>query len=282
MLPLQGYHVVNLAVNVPGPAAAARLRALGACVTKVEPPDGDPLEYGAPDWYQHMKEGAKLVRLNLKDPVQRTQLDELLGTADLLLTSHRPASLQRLGLGWEALHAAFPRLCHVTVVGYPPPRENLPGHDINYQAELGFVVPPHLPRALVPDMAGAEQAISASLALLLARERGLGAGYQLVSLFGAGAEFAASLRWGLTTPGAFLGGALPNYAVYKAKEGHVAVAVLESHFLKQFHKALGEAPESTADYERLFLTRSAQEWHAWAAERELPITAVHEGARGYA
>lgn len=39
--------IVVLAVNVPGPAAAARLRELGAAVTKVEPPEGDPPPTGA-------------------------------------------------------------------------------------------------------------------------------------------------------------------------------------------------------------------------------------------
>ncbi|SLD27552.1 Predicted acyl-CoA transferases/carnitine dehydratase [Mycobacteroides abscessus subsp. massiliense] len=43
MLPLTGVNVVSLAINLPGPAACARLAEFGAAVTKVEPPGGDPL-----------------------------------------------------------------------------------------------------------------------------------------------------------------------------------------------------------------------------------------------
>ncbi len=48
--PLAGIRVVAVATNVPGPVAAARLRELGASVTKVEPPEGDPLGIVAPAW----------------------------------------------------------------------------------------------------------------------------------------------------------------------------------------------------------------------------------------
>ena len=48
---LDGMRAVSLAVNVPGPTTAARLVALGASVTKVEPPAGDPLETAHPAWY---------------------------------------------------------------------------------------------------------------------------------------------------------------------------------------------------------------------------------------
>src|SRR4051794_29898571 len=46
--PLGGIQVVSLALNVPGPAAAARLCRLGAALAKVEPPGGDPLASGCP------------------------------------------------------------------------------------------------------------------------------------------------------------------------------------------------------------------------------------------
>jgi len=49
--PLAGYRVVCLAVYVPAPAGARRLAALGAEVTRVEPPEGDPLERWSPAWY---------------------------------------------------------------------------------------------------------------------------------------------------------------------------------------------------------------------------------------
>lgn len=48
MKSLEGMRVLNLAINVPGPVAAARLRDLGASVVKVEPPSGDPLRVCPP------------------------------------------------------------------------------------------------------------------------------------------------------------------------------------------------------------------------------------------
>ena len=49
--PLSGVRVVTLAPNLPGPVAANRLVTLGATVTKVEPPAGDPLAVASPDYY---------------------------------------------------------------------------------------------------------------------------------------------------------------------------------------------------------------------------------------
>lgn len=57
--PLDGFRVVSLAVNLPGPLAAARLREMGAEVIKVEPPAGDPLAVGAPSWYAELIGGQR-------------------------------------------------------------------------------------------------------------------------------------------------------------------------------------------------------------------------------
>ena len=55
--PLSDTRIVNLGLNVPGPLAAARLAGFGASVTKVEPPTGDALAMGAPEWYKSLTEG---------------------------------------------------------------------------------------------------------------------------------------------------------------------------------------------------------------------------------
>jgi crotonobetainyl-CoA:carnitine CoA-transferase CaiB-like acyl-CoA transferase len=44
-------------VNLPGPLAAARLHALGAAITKIEPPEGDPLAAACPAWYARCTPG---------------------------------------------------------------------------------------------------------------------------------------------------------------------------------------------------------------------------------
>ena len=118
--PLRGVRVLTLAVNLPGPVAASRLCDMGASVVKVEPPGGDPLARMCPGYYEALNAGQEVVRLDLKDPQDRALLDDRLAGTDLLLTASRPAALGRLGLSWPELHARFPRLCQVGIVGHPP------------------------------------------------------------------------------------------------------------------------------------------------------------------
>ena len=64
MRALAGIEVVSLAVNVPGPVAAARLAEHGATVTKIEPPEGDPLSLHVPSWYARLRESQTILRLD--------------------------------------------------------------------------------------------------------------------------------------------------------------------------------------------------------------------------
>ena len=272
--PLVGVRLVTLAQNVPGPVAAARLREFGASVVKVEPPGGDPLASSNPAWYGALTAGQEVVRLDLKSDAGRARLGECLAEADVLLTSNRLAALARLGLGPEELGARYPRLCYVAVTGYPAPREDAPGHDLTYLADLGLLSPPEMPRTLLADLAGAERAVSAPLALLLERERGLGAGYAEVALAQAAAFFAEPLRYGITEPGAHLGGGFPGYGLYEARDGWVAVAALEAHFWERLLSELGLEEATRADLEEIFLQKPAEEWERWATERDLPLVAL--------
>lgn len=271
--PLAGIRVVTTAVNLPGPLACVRLHALGAAVTRVEPPAGDPLAGVSPAWYRELADGQQLVTLDLKEPGARGVFDALLADADLLVTATRPAALERLGLGWAALRARHPRLCHLAITGYPPPDEDRPGHDLTYAAAAGLVAPPELPRTLVADLAAAERAIGTALALLLARGRD-GAGRQAsVALAEVAEEFAAPLRHGLTTPGGVLGGGSPLYGLYRAKEGWIAIAALEPRFAQRLAGELYVGADR-ASLEAAFARRTAAEWEAWARERDLPLVAV--------
>jgi alpha-methylacyl-CoA racemase len=271
---LDGFRVVTLAPNVPGPVAAARLRALGAEVVKVEPPAGDPLAHYSPAWYRELAAGQRVVALDLKEPGDRERLDALLAGADLLLTSMRPAALARLSLDRAALHPRYPRLCQVAILGHAPPDAGRAGHDLTYQAAAGLVAPPGLPRTLVADMAAAERTVSAALALLLARERGGEAGYAEVAAADVAEAHAAPLRHGLTAPGGLLGGAHHAYRLYEAADGWIAVAALEPHFLRRLEAELGVPGAGAPELERAFRARTASAWEAWAAERDLPIAAV--------
>jgi alpha-methylacyl-CoA racemase len=271
---LADLRIVSLAVNLPGPVAAARLRDLGANVTKIEPPEGDPLARGCQPWFESLHENVTIIRLDLKEPAERERLFALLEGADLLLTSSRPAALARLGLAWNESHLRFPRLCHVAIIGHVPPHEDEPGHDLTYQASLGLVDPPHLPRALVADLGGAEEAVSAAVALLLARERGQGAQAASVSLAEAAARFASPHEYGLTSPKGLLGGGWPGYNLYQAAEGWIAVAALEPHFAERLVRELNVESLTHELLAEAFGGRTADEWESWAVPRDLPIVAL--------
>lgn len=278
VLPLTGIRVVCLAVYVPGPVAANRLSRLGAEVTKVEPMSGDPLAGWCPGWYDEMCAPMHVTRLDLKTPDGRAAFDTLFESSDLLLTALRPAALARLALDWDTLHERHPRLCHVAIVGHAEPHGDAAGHDLTYQASAGLLMPPQLPRTLVADLAGAERAVATALALLLARERGLGAGRHEVALADAAASFAAPLRHGITAPGATLGGGTPGYALYETRDGWIAVAALEPHFWLRLLSELGlPADAGRAELAPAFMCKTAAHWELWAAARGLPLLAIRDG-----
>jgi crotonobetainyl-CoA:carnitine CoA-transferase CaiB-like acyl-CoA transferase len=271
---LEGIHVLSLAVNLPGPLAVARLRSMGATVRKIEPPGGDLLAVARPGWYQQLHEGIAIEKLDLKDPVARARLDPLLEEADLLVTATRPASLARLGLSWPDLHQRFPRLSQVAIVGNPEPNEDLPGHDLLYQAEQGLVRPPQMPQTCLADLGGALEAVIAALQLVRARDRGADGQRVAVSLSGAAGWFAEPLRQGLTVPGGQLGGGFGGYGLYQTRDGWVAVAALEPQFQRTLAAELGVTRLEREELQRLFLTRTADEWVALARTRDLPVAKV--------
>lgn len=275
-LPLRGIRVISLAVNLPGPLTAARYTELGAHVTKVVPPGGDPLAWVSPAWHDALQADQEVRVLDLKTAAGQAGLAELLAAADLLLTSTRLSALARLGLDWPNLAARYPRLCHTAIVGFSPPNEDRAGHDLTYQASVGLLEPPALPRLPLADYAGSERAVSATLALLWERERTGRGGQVVISLVEALAPYAHALCYGLLSPGTLLGGGSPLYHLYRAKEGWVALASLEPHFLARLVTGLGLAELSYETLAELFLTRTAAEWDAWAVAQDIPLSAVRE------
>ena len=111
MAMLDGIRVLTTALNVPGPAACARLRDLGAAVTKIEPSDGDPLARYAPDWYADLHRGADVLCLDLKSAAGRERLDALLDAADVLVTAQRPGRARSARPRRRGLRGASAALC---------------------------------------------------------------------------------------------------------------------------------------------------------------------------
>lgn len=274
--PLADVAVVTIALNLPGPLAAFRLAELGAQVTTVLPPAGDPVATLVPALYTELHAGMAELTLDLKQDGDRARMEELLAGADVLLTSHRSGALTRLGLDAAATARRHPRLVQVDITGFPGERADVPGHDLNYQAEAGLLEPGHPPRGLLADVHGAERAVSAALAGLHARDRDGRGGGVVVALSDAAHAMALPTRHGMTDPGSPLGGANPFYGVYPARSGHVALGALEPHFAHAMVEALQLDPDGDvrAQLTAAFAERDADAWQSWGEERGIPLTAL--------
>ena len=134
--PLSGLNVVELGTLIAGPFASRICAEFGAQVIKVESPDGgDPLRKwrklyeGTSLWWFVQARNKKSLTLNLKHPDGLSILKELLADADILIENFRPGVLEKLGLGWDVLHALNPRLVMVRLSGFGQtgPMKDQPG-----------------------------------------------------------------------------------------------------------------------------------------------------------
>ena len=141
--PLDGIRVVEVAQEIQGPYASMHLADLGANVIKVETPKiGDLSRHmlikliageGAKNaefshYFLAMNRGKRSITLDLKHPGGKEVLWRLIDRADVLVTNYRPGVFDRLGFGWEALHArqSAPRVRARLVVGAARPVEDAP------------------------------------------------------------------------------------------------------------------------------------------------------------
>ena len=301
-LPLAGLRILSLALNLPGPAALMRCRAMGAACVKIEPPGGDPMAHYSRQAYEDLHQGIEVLRADLKSEDGQAQVQAELARADVLLTSFRPSALAKLGLGWEALHAAHPHLSQVAIVGAAGAAAEIPGHDLTYQAEHGLVTGLNLPATLFADMGGALMATEAVLqAVAASRSAGPGAvtapraeapdsaasirggRYFEVALADAAAFLALPRHWGLTRPQDTIGGAHAGYQVYACRDGRVAVAALEPHFARRLMEAASlpadTDPMSAGAKDKLqtfFAAHSRDEIDALAASRDIPMHSLQD------
>ncbi|HEX5252440.1 MAG TPA: CoA transferase [Mycobacterium sp.] len=125
--PVAGVKVVELGVWVAGPAAGGILADWGADVIKIEPPTGDPArmfgrmlgcDLGLNPPFEMDNRSKRSVVLDLGTEEGRDTAFELLADADVFLTNLRPGALQRLGLDFEPVSAANPRLVYGLITGY--------------------------------------------------------------------------------------------------------------------------------------------------------------------
>lgn len=122
--PLAGVRVLDLSRVLSGPFAGRLLADLGADVVKLEPPEGDvtrlwgDVRHGLSGFYTQQNVGKRNVCVDLKAPGGADLALRLATVADVVVENFRPGVLARLGLGWEALSAANPRLVLLSISGF--------------------------------------------------------------------------------------------------------------------------------------------------------------------
>jgi alpha-methylacyl-CoA racemase len=311
---LKGIRVIDLSINAPGPFASKMLADLGAAVTCVTNPaqaapayagaEDDPMLAARGGPHDALYAGKTSCALDLKSDPGRAALLDLVKAADVLISEMRPGKLDALGLGWEVLRAANPRLvlCEITGYGRKAPNAARAGHDINYLALSGALSlirdgkgKPVVPQNLIGDYAaGGTMAVAAILAALFARER-TGQGQRIDLSMTDGIRYlmadisAATLLAGHPEESwrGTLNGAMPTYDTYRTADGGwIAVGALEPKFIAVLADGLNwpeltglmrrkdRWPEARLGLERRFSERELSHWVALFDTTDACVTAV--------
>jgi crotonobetainyl-CoA:carnitine CoA-transferase CaiB-like acyl-CoA transferase len=142
--PLEGVRILDLSRLVAGNTLTLLLADFGAEVIKVEPPAGDTLRQwqvkGMATAWKTYARNKKSLCLNLREPGARDILLKLAASADVLIESFRPGTIERMGLGPDVLHALNPKLviARVTGWGQTGPYSHRPGFGTLVEGMSGF------------------------------------------------------------------------------------------------------------------------------------------------
>jgi len=146
-LPLSGVRVLDLTRALAGPFCTMILGDLGADVIKVEPAGGDmirewgPFDRGTSAYYLSGNRNKRGIAVNFRDPAALDLLRELAGSCDVVVENFRSGAMEAMGLAYEALVAANPRLIYASVTGFgrTGPAAGRPGFDQIAQGYSGLM-----------------------------------------------------------------------------------------------------------------------------------------------
>ncbi|MCA0379737.1 MAG: CoA transferase [Actinobacteria bacterium] len=271
--PLAGIRVADFSRVLAGPHATMILADLGADVIKIESLDGDGTRQWSPPvnavgqstYFASVNRGKRSVALDLRAPEGIARARELAATADVVIENFKPGTMEKFGLGYEAVSAENPGVVYCSISGFGDAAgKDLPGYDLLVQAVGGLMSitgaadeaggePTKVGVALVDILTGLNSVIGIQAALR-AREVGeAGRGQHvkvtlLGSLLSALANQASSTLETGKSPGR-MGNAHPSIAPYEtfvAADQQVALAVGTDGQFRRLCEVIG-APEMADD-----------------------------------
>ncbi|MCB1387631.1 MAG: CoA transferase [Rhodobacteraceae bacterium] len=259
--PMAGYRVLELCSTIAGPACARLFADFGAEVIKVEPREGDSvrsiggLDRNVSLYGSGILRNKSTVSINLKTDEGRALLLDLAERADIVIENFRPGTMERLGLGYDALSARNARLVLVRISGYGQdgPLSSKPGYGAICEAFAGVRHltgdpdrPPARTALAVTDYVTAVYAaFGAVMAVLEAQRSGLG---QVVdtALYEAAFSMMEMVvpdydRLGVvpTRQGSRLPGTAPNNLYRASDDKYVLVAANNNAVFQRMARAMG-------------------------------------------
>jgi len=316
--PLDGLRIVDMSSVVMGPFATQVLGDLGADVIKVEPHIGDTTRHVTPmrnpkmGWvFLHANRNKRSLVLDLKDPEGKAALLKVLEGADALVTNVRTRALDRLGLGYEALSKANPRLIVVNLVGYGEdgPYDGRPAYDDLIQGvtslpsllvQAGSEEPHYVPLALNDRAVGMSSAVSL-LAAVIYREK-TGRGQQItVPMFETMAQWVLGDHMGGKSfdppmgPAGYKRTLTKERRPYQTSDGRICTIIYTDKHWETFMRLIGEeetfhtdprfknigtrtdnAHDLYAYVAKALLTRTSAEWVDLLLKGDIPVTPLHD------
>jgi CoA:oxalate CoA-transferase len=286
--PLSGVTVVDLTRVLAGPFATMVLHDLGARVIKVERAGvGDDARHIGPfvgdrsAYFTSLNCGKESIALDLDAPADRDVLEQLLGRADVVVENFRPGTMDKLGFGWEALHARHPRLIYAAVSGFgrTGPYSQRPAYDMVVQG-MGGVMSitgedgglPTRVGASIGDITAGLFLVAGVNAALYHRERtgeGMLLDVGMLDCQVAILENAIARYTALGDVPGPIGARHPSitpFAALRTRDGEVIVAAGNDKLFAQLCEVIGQ-PDLAAN--PLFLTNALRTEHVHALHDEL-------------
>jgi formyl-CoA transferase/CoA:oxalate CoA-transferase len=147
--PLEGIRVLDFSHALAGPYCTLLLGDYGAEVVKLEAPGGSdmgrswgpPFIDGQAAFFRGLNRGKEGLQLDLKNPADLERCLALTESIDVLIENFRPGTMDRLGLGYEAVRKRNPRLVYCSISGYGQngPSRDEAAMDLIVQASSGLI-----------------------------------------------------------------------------------------------------------------------------------------------